>query len=78
MHKQEIIAQVVEAIEKVALEEPEQLPFYIADVIAVLAMKGFSAIEIDDVNVQIDSIIDRYLGGHFIEPTVIRSNSRLN
>lgn len=76
--RQQATETLLEAITKIALETPDQLPLFIAECTSVLAMSGFTQDELAQFDVNVQQIIEDYLGGQLIDFDVVRDNKNIH
>lgn len=76
--RQQAAETILAAITKVALEKPDQLLMFIAECTAVLAMNGFTQDELAQFDVNVQQIIEDYLGGQLIDFDVVRDNKNIH
>ncbi|MBQ0140418.1 MAG: hypothetical protein KBT36_14130 [Kurthia sp.] len=76
--RKEAVDNLLETLIKIAMDAPDQLPMYIAESTAVLAMNGFMPEELADFDEKVQAIIDIYLGGELLDSNVVRDNVNIH
>lgn len=76
--RKEAMEILLETLTKIAMDAPDELPMYIAESTAVLAMNGFIEEEMAEFDTNVQKIIDVYLGGQLLAFNVVRDNANIH
>lgn len=76
--REQAMEALLATLTKIAMDAPDQLPMYIAESTAVLAMNGFMPEELAHFDSRVQAIIELYLGGELLASNVVRDNVNIH